>query len=119
MLKIKLVAIILAVLLTLGLLVAVALAQTTTSTAATLNEAAPDHFSDLITSAKASNKPITFDFIVPLASGERVWTLPDDTAKRSISAVGVDYVCFSEPWNAGSRERCTTFSNIASITFSK
>ena len=117
--KIKIVAIILAALLALGLLVAVVSAQTATPTAANVNEAVPSHFGELINTAKASNKPITFDFIVPLVSGERVWTVPDDTAKRSISAVGVDYVCFSEPWNAGSRERCTTFSNISSITFSK
>lgn len=115
--KIKIVAIILAALLALGLLVVSA--QTATPTAANVNEAAPSHFGELINTAKASNKSISFDFIVPLVSGERVWTVPDDTAKRSISAVGVDYVCFSEPWNAGSRERCTTFSNISSITFQK
>jgi hypothetical protein len=119
MLKIKIMPIILAVLLALGLLVVVVSAETATPTAANVNEAAPTHFSDLITSAKANNKPISFDFVVPLVSGERVWTVPDDTAKRSISAVGADYVCFSEPWNGGSRERCTTFSNISSITFSK
>ncbi|MBA3873462.1 MAG: hypothetical protein H0X30_30385, partial [Anaerolineae bacterium] len=79
----------------------------------------PNHFGELITTAKASGKAITFDFIVPLITGERVWTLPDDTAKRSISAIGADYVCFSEPWNAGSRERCTAFTNISSITFLK
>lgn len=119
MLKIKIVAIIFGVLLALGLLVVVVSAQTAAPTAANLNEAAPSHFSDLITNAKADNKAITFDFIVPLVTGERVWTLPDDSAKRSISAVGADYVCFSEPWNAGSRERCTTFSNISSITLLK
>jgi hypothetical protein len=117
MLRIKLVAIILAISLALGFLVVSA--QTATPTAANANEAAPSHFGELINTAKANGKPITFDFIVPLVSGERVWTVPDDTAKRSISAVGTDYVCFSEPWNVGSRERCTTFSNISSITFSK
>lgn len=104
----------------LGLLVAVVSAQTTTPTAATNpNEAAPSHLGELISSAKASGKAVTFDFIVPLVTGERVWTVPDDTAKRSISAIGVDYVCFSEPWNDGSRERCTPFDNISSITFLK
>jgi hypothetical protein len=119
MLKNRVVIIILAILLILGLLVAVVSAQTATPPAATSDAAAPGHFSDLITTAKASGKAISFDFIVPLVTGERVWTLPDDTAKRSISAVGADYVCFSEPWNAGSRERCTAFSNISSITFLK
>jgi hypothetical protein len=119
MTRIKIMTIMIAALLALGLLVAVVSAQTAAPTAANLNEAAPSHFSDLLTSAKASNKAITFDFIVPLVTGERVWTLPDDSAKRSISAIGADYVCFSEPWNAGSRERCTTFSNISSITILK
>src|SRR4051812_10547295 len=119
MLKTKLITIILAVLLALGLLVAVVAAQTASPSGATTNEALPDHFGELIASAKTSGKAITFDFIVPLITGERVWTLPDDTAKRSISAVGADYVCFSEPWNSGSRERCTGFNNISSITFQK
>ena len=100
----------------LGLLVAVVSAQTATPTAP---EYAPSHMGELILSAKASGKAVTFDFIVPLVTGERVWTVPDDTAKRSISAIGVDYVCFSEPWNDGSRERCTPFDNISSITFLK
>jgi hypothetical protein len=104
----------------LGLLVAVVSAQTATPTAATSpNEAAPSHLGELITSAKASGKTVTFDFIVPLVTGERVWTVPDDTTKRSISAVGLDYVCFSEPWNDGSRERCTPFNNVSSVTFLK
>src|SRR5207253_623152 len=104
----------------LGLLVAIVSAQTATPTAASnRDDAAPAHFSDLISSAKATGKAVTFDFIVPLVTGERVWTLPDDNAKRDISAVGMDYICFSEPWNAGSRERCTAFTNIASITFQK
>ena len=118
--KIKFMAAITVVVLTLGLVVAVVSAQTATPTAAAnLNEAAPNHFGELINSAKSSEKAITFDFIVPLVTGERVWTIPDDSAKRSISAVGADYVCFSEPWNAGSRERCTPFNNISSITFLK
>ena len=119
MLKTKRITIILAVLLTLGLLVAVVAAQTATPTAAATNEALSNHFGELIAAAKASGKAITFDFIVPLITGERVWTLPDDAAKRNISAIGADYVCFSEPWNAGSRERCTAFTNISSITFLK
>ncbi len=120
MLKIKLMTIIVALAVGLGLLVAAVSAQTTPPTAAAnLDEAAPTHFGELIATAKANGKAITFDFIVPLVTGERVWTLPDETAKRGISAVGADYVCFSEPWNDGSRERCTLFSNITSITFLK
>lgn len=106
-------------LLTLGVLAAVVSAQTPAPSAAVLNQTASSGFGELITSAQASGKAITFDFIVPLVTGERVWTLPDETAKRNISSVGSDYVCFSEPWNEGSRERCTLFSNITSVTFLK
>ena len=119
MLKLKIITIMGAMLLILGLLVAVVAAQIATPTAANTNDLAPSHFGELISTAKAGGKAITFDFIVPLVTGERVWTLPDNTAKRSISAVGADYLCFSEPWNAGRRERCTAFSNISSITFLK
>ncbi len=120
MLKIKLLTIITAMILAVGLLVAVAFAQTPTPTvAAHLNESAPNQFGELISTAKANGKAITFDFIVPLVTGERVWTLPDENAKRDISAIGADYVCFSEPWTDDSRERCTLFSNITSITFLK
>jgi len=119
MLRIKPITIVLAVLLALGLLVAVVSAQTATPTAANMDKAVPAHFGELISAAQSGGKTVTFDFVVPLVTGERVWTLPDDSAKRSISTVGADYVCFSEPWNAGSRERCTAFSNISSITFLK
>ena len=115
MFKNRIAIIIIAVLLTLGLVVAVVSAQTATPTAAD----APGHFSELISAAQASGKPITFDFVVPLVSGEHNWTMPDDNAHRDISAVGKDYICFSEPWNGGSRQRCTTLSNISSITFTK
>lgn len=115
MFKSRSVIIIVAVLLTLGLVAAVVSAQTTTPSAAD----SPAHFSDLIKAAQASGKPITFDFVVPLVSGERNWTMPDDNAHRELSAVGADYVCFSEPWNGGNRQRCTSFSNITSITFVK
>ena len=104
-----------------GLLVAVASAQSATPTPAPAlgPGASPNHLADVLNSVKASDTPITFDFIVPLVTGERVWTLPDDATKRAISAVGLDYVCFSEPWNDGSRERCTPFSNVSGITFLK
>ena len=74
--------------LVLGLLVAVVSAQTATPTAATNpNEAAPSHLGELISSAKASGKAVTFDFIVPLVTGERVWTVPDDTlAQQDVNA---------------------------------
>jgi hypothetical protein len=117
MLKTKLLTVIGVGLVALGLLVAVVAAQTVTPNPAADNEIVPNHFGELINSAKAEGKAITFDFIVPLVTGERVWTLPDEKAKRNISVVGTDYVCFSEPWNEGSRERCTLFSNITSITF--
>jgi len=118
MLKLKLMTIIAAFVVGLGLLMVVVSAQTAT-VRANLDEAAPNHFSELISSAKSDGKAITFDFIVPLVTGERVWTLPDEKAKREISNVGMDYVCFTEQWNEGKRERCTPFSNITSVTFLK
>ncbi len=105
----------------LGLLVAVVSAQTATpSPARSMGMSdASNHLADVLNTARASDVAITFDFIIPLVTGERVWTVPDEAAKRTISAFGLDYVCFSEPWNDGSRERCTPFSNISSITFLK
>ncbi|MBI1279635.1 MAG: hypothetical protein GC179_16020 [Anaerolineaceae bacterium] len=118
MLKIKLITIAAALALGLGLL-AVSAKNAAPAVAAQLDESTPNHFSELISRATADGKAITFDFVVPLVTGERVWTLPDANAKRDISNVGTDYVCFSEPWNEGKRERCTPFSNITSITFLK
>lgn len=100
-------------------LVAAAGAQTATPTPAAPAAAAPSRMADLIGAALASDQALTFDFVVPLVTGERVWSVPDGSANRTISAIGADYVCFSEPWNEGSRERCTPFSNIASVTFLK
>lgn len=123
MMRSKFLAVIMAVVLVLGILVAVVSAQTETPTptpaAAHVRAGAPSTMADLLNEAIISEERITFDFIVPVVTGERVWTLPDDASKRVISAVGADYVCFSEPWNDGSRERCTPFSNIASVTFLK
>ncbi len=115
--KIKMIAVIAALLLALGLVVVVMAQTATPSPAAAQNAPAPTNFGELIAQARASDKAITFDFTVPLVTGERVWTLPDDTAKRTISSIGNDYVCFSERWNDGYRQRCTPFSNITSITF--
>ena len=121
MMKSKTIAAVIGLMLILGVLVAVASAQTATPTPAPVSEraAAPSSMADLLHTMVASEQAITFDFIVPVVTGERVWTVPDESANRVISAVGEDYVCFSEPWNDGRRERCTLFSNISSITFLK
>jgi len=60
---------------------------------------------------------VTVLFDKPLVSGEGVWTLPDRAAGRTISQVGADYLCFSEPWNTGTRERCTPFANLTSVSY--
>ncbi len=123
MMKSKTTAALIGVLLILGILVAAVSAQTETPTPspapARVRAAAASTMADLLNEAIISETHITFDFIVPVVTGERVWTLPDEGTGRIISAVGADYVCFSEPWNDGSRERCTPFSNISSITFLK
>jgi len=60
---------------------------------------------------------VTILFDRPLVSGEGVWTLPDEAAGRTISAVGADYLCFREPWNNATRDRCTPFANITSLSY--
>lgn len=85
------------------------LAQDNKPTAETLRE--------FLTGVKDSQTVTTIEFAIPLISGERVWTLPDAKAKREISVIGADYMCFSEPWNNGARQRCTPFTNIASFTY--
>jgi hypothetical protein len=55
------------------------------------------------------------EFAKPLVSGESVWTIPQDG--YSLGEVGDDFVCFSQPWNDGQRQRCTPFSNIVSVSF--
>jgi hypothetical protein len=57
------------------------------------------------------------EFVKALVTGEATWTLPDDAVGRHIGEVGDDYVCFSEPWNDTTRDRCTPFSNITGVSF--
>jgi hypothetical protein len=60
----------------------------------------------------------TVQFHTPLAPGETVWGLPGgEPTQRHISEIGDDYVCFTEQWNNSTRDRCTPFSNIASISY--
>lgn len=78
---------------------------------------AADTLREFVTGLKDSEAPVTIEFAIPLITGERVWTLPDAKAKREISVIGADYMCFSEPWNTGSRQRCTPFTNVVSFTY--
>jgi hypothetical protein len=60
----------------------------------------------------------TVQFHTPLAPGETTWGLPGgDPTQRHISEIGDDYVCFTEQWNNSTRDRCTPFSNIVSISY--
>ncbi|MEZ4669830.1 MAG: hypothetical protein R3E39_18140 [Anaerolineae bacterium] len=95
----------------------VAFALTNRAVTAQADAPAAPNLQELLSSFKDSKTIVTIEFNIPLITGERVWTLPDQKAKREITAVGADYVCFSEPWNAGARQRCTPFTNIASFTF--
>lgn len=72
---------------------------------------------EFVTDLKDSETTVTIEFAIPLITGERVWTLPDARAKREIAVIGADYLCFSEPWNNGARQRCTPFANIVSLTY--
>ena len=71
----------------------------------------------LLETLRDNKTAATIDFAKPLVSGEATWILPDSTNKREISDVGADYVCFSEPWNDSSKERCTPFSNIIGVSY--
>ena len=109
----KFVVVSVAALLALGLLV-VAL---TNRPAVAQDEKPAETLHEFVTGLKDSKAAVTIEFAIPLITGERVWTLPDAKAKREISIIGADYVCFSEPWNDGARQRCTPFSNVVSFTF--
>ncbi|MBL8153719.1 MAG: hypothetical protein JNM70_06010 [Anaerolineae bacterium] len=71
----------------------------------------------LLSDLAASGKSVTIEFAVPLVSGERTWIIPDTNRSRQMVQVGTDFVCFSEPWNNGTRNRCTPFSNIVSVSY--
>ena len=71
----------------------------------------------LLESLIQSQASVTILFDKPLVSGEGVWTLPDPAAQRTISQVGSDFLCFSEPWNNTTRERCTLFANLTSVSY--
>lgn len=71
----------------------------------------------LLETLTQNESAVTILFDKPLVSGEGVWTLPDQAARRTISQIGADYLCFSEPWNNTTRERCTLFANITSVSY--
>jgi hypothetical protein len=71
----------------------------------------------LFENLRDNHSQVTVEFVKPLITGEATWTLPDDAIGRKIGEVGEDYVCFSEPWNDTTRDRCTPFSNITSVSF--
>lgn len=68
----------------------------------------------LLTDLQAANERVTFEFVAPITG-----TLRSVDVDASVFSVGDDYVCFSEKWNQGTRQRCTPFSNIASVTFTE
>lgn len=79
----------------------------------------PEQLQGLLESLKASGAPITIQFQSPLVPGETTWTLPDTRFNRTIADIGTDYICFSEPWNSTTRQRCTPFENILGVTFTR
>jgi len=56
--------------------------------------------------------PMQIEFAEPIAPG---FTFRESDGTDL--TVGDDYVCFSEPWNDGLRQRCTPFSNIVNISY--
>lgn len=79
--------------------------------------AAPITLAQQFANLQATETRVTVEFQSPLISGERTWTLPDESRGRAIDQIGVDFVCFRERWNDDTRLRCTPYSNIASLTF--
>lgn len=77
----------------------------------------PSSLKALLEHLRDTQAAITIEFARPLVSGELIWSLPDDAVQRRIGEVGGDYVCFSEPWNDTSKERCTPFSNIIGVSY--
>jgi hypothetical protein len=78
---------------------------------------APITLAQQFANLQATETRVTVEFQIPLISGERTWTLPDESRGRAIDQIGVDFVCFRERWNDDTRLRCTPYSNIASLTF--
>lgn len=73
-------------------------------------------FQAVLVALQAEGTAFVVEFHAPVA-GSTTWAVPDDASGRALSAVGGDYACFSEPWNAGTRERCIPFTNIAGISY--
>jgi Tat protein secretion system quality control protein TatD with DNase activity len=73
---------------------------------------------ELLNRLSSENKSMTFQFDRPFLSGETLLTLPDSTtAGRALAEIGLDYVCFSEPWNDTRRVQCTPYSNIIGVSY--
>ena len=108
--------VVVSLLVVLGLGLAVGVITTHSAMAQDSKEVAPT-LGEMLNAGLERKYSLTIEFVIPLITGERVWTLPDAKAKRNISVVGTDYMCFSEPWNDGVRQRCTPFTNIASFTY--
>jgi hypothetical protein len=72
----------------------------------------PPSLYDLLTELQAKNMRVSFEFAAPLMANVR-----SIDVNGEVFTVGEDYVCFHERWNQGTRQRCTPFSNIASVTF--
>jgi hypothetical protein len=72
----------------------------------------PSTMYKLLLELQSNNERVNFEFVAPLTGNLR--SIDVDS---SVFNVGEDYVCFTESWNQGTRQRCTPFSNIASVTF--
>jgi hypothetical protein len=72
----------------------------------------PSTLHKLLLELQSNNERVNFEFVAPLIGNVR-----SVDVDSSVFNVGEDYVCFTENWNQGTRQRCTPFSNIASVTF--
>lgn len=93
--------------------VAVALAALALVIAAATPRSAGAPLQGVIDRALSEGGTVVFSLAVPLIGGEALLTSDDYRI-----STGADYVCFGQPWNEGEvRQRCTPYSNIASVSF--
>lgn len=69
-----------------------------------------------------SEREVFFEFVHPLIGDETQWTIPDIESeggyiKHAISEIGEDYICFDERLGEIIMQRCTPFTNIASVSY--
>lgn len=66
----------------------------------------------LLGNLREADSAVTLNFAEPMMDGNRSVTVN----AQAITA-GVDYLCYSEPWNDGLRYHCTPYNNVVGFSF--